>query len=179
MHLGIVLTRFTQDVNNFADGVFGAFGPLNDAHNGLVACLAFLQVFFWDEDVVGQRTVLGEQISIAFLYLQSTHEGFVTALHNFGNGGFSNVMLAAGKQCDLHYVAVHCMQAVAFGHQDRLATFLRLKDVLAVCFAAESAGHHLRRHVQRVAVAWLLLDEVVHEETFQYVHQEHLGRVGV
>ena len=161
------------------DEIARAVGPLHDADDGLVARLAFLQILLWNEDVVGQRAVLGEQVGVVLLHLKRADECLVAALQYLGDGGLADVVFLAGKQGDLYRVAIHGMQAVALCHQDGFAAFLWLEDVLAVGLAAEDASHHLRRHVQRIAEAWLLLNEIVHEQSLQHIHQQHLGRVGV
>ena len=178
VHLGGVLACLAEDVNDLANRVLCLVGPLHDAHHGLVARLALLEVLLGDEDVVGQRAVLCEEVGIALLHLQGSHEGLVATLEYFSDGSLADVVFPAGQERDLHRVAVHGVEAVALGHQDGFAAFLRLEGVLAVGLAAEDAGHHLRWHVQGVAEARLLLDEVIHEEAFQHVHQEHLGPAG-
>ena len=179
VHLGGVLAGLAEDVHDLANGILGFVGPLHDAHHGFVARLALLEVLFGDEDVVGQGAVLGEEVGVALLHLEGSDEGLVAALENFGDGSLADVVLASGQERDLHGVAVHGMEAVALSHQDGFAAILGLEGVLAVCFAVEDAAHHLLRHVQRVAEARLLLDEIVHEEVLQHIHQQHLGRVGV
>ena len=179
MHFGIVLACLAQDVDDRAYRVLGPFRPLHDTHHGLVARLALLQVLLRDEDVVGKRAVLREQVGIALLHLQGADEGLVAALQYFGDGSLAHVVLSAGQQRHLHRVAVHCVEAVALGHEDGFASFRRLEGVLAVCLTVENAGHHLHGDVQHVAVARLFLDEIVHEQAFQHVHEQHLGRSGV
>ena len=82
---------------------------------------------------------------------------------------------AAGEERHAHRVAVHSVLAVALGHKDGFAAIFRLEGVLAICFAVERAGHHLRRHVQRVVSARLLLDEVIHEKPVEHIDEKHLG----
>ena len=69
MHLSIVLARLAQNVNHLAYRVLRSLGPLHDAHHGFVARLALLEVLLRDEDVVGERPVLSQEVGIALLHL--------------------------------------------------------------------------------------------------------------
>ena len=179
MHLGVVLACLAQYVKHLANRVLCSFGPFHDTHHGFVARLALLEVFAGNEDVVCQGAVLCQEIGIALLHLERSHEGLLAAAQYVGDGGFADVVLATGKERDLHEVAVHRVEAVALGHEDGFAAFLGLEGVLAVGLAVERAGHHLRGGVQGVVAARLFLDEVVHLQAFQHIHEEHLGRRGV
>ena len=163
MHLGIILAGLAKYVNHFANRVLGSVRPLHDTNHGFVASLAFFEVFLRDEDIVGEGAVLSQEIRVALLNLQSSHESLVASLDDVGHRSLANMVFTAGKQGDLNRVAIHRMQAVSFGHKDRFAAIGRLEGVLAVCLSVEDAGHHLRRHVQSVVPARLFLDEIVHE----------------
>ncbi len=140
VHLGGVLASLAEDVNDLADRVLCLVRPLHDADHGLVARLALLEVLFGDEDVVGQRAVLCEEVGIALLHLQGSHEGLVATLEYFSDGSLADVVFPAGQERDLHRVAVHGVEAVALSHQDGFAAFLRLEGVLAVCLARPSGA---------------------------------------
>ena len=88
-------------------------------------------------------------------------------------------MLPACQHGNLYPVTVHGMHTVALGHQNGFSAVLRLKGVLAVGFTVEYTFHYLCRCIKLVAETGLFLDIVIHQQRLQYIHQQHLGRMGV
>ncbi len=175
MHLGVVLARAAQDVNNLSHGILGVFRPFHNLHHGLVARLSLLQVGLRDEDGVGQRAVLGEQIGIFAAHLQRAYEGSVRTLNDFRHLCLAHMIPAAGQQGGLHDVAVHGMQAVAFGHQNGFAAIGRLQGVLSVRLAVEGAFQYLCGAVGHIYVALHLFNIVIQLQFVQNVQTEHFG----
>ena len=64
VHFGGVVSGFSQDVNDLADGVLCLVGPLHHLDDGFVACFSTFQFLFGDKDVVGERTVFRDKESV-------------------------------------------------------------------------------------------------------------------
>ena len=57
MHLGGIVSGFSQDVDNLTDGILGLVGPFYYLDDGFISRLPAFQLLFGNEDVIGQRAV--------------------------------------------------------------------------------------------------------------------------
>ena len=57
MHLRIVIAGFAENIDDFAQRILGAFGPLDDAYHGLVVVASAVQMLARDKDIVRQGFV--------------------------------------------------------------------------------------------------------------------------
>ena len=124
VHLGGVVSGFSQDVNDLTDGVFSLIRPFHYLDDGFVACFSTFQFLFGDEDVVGQRTVFRDKESVGFGNFQCSYEGIVGAFQYFDDFAFGFTSAAFGIKGDAYFVACHGVCRVAFGHENGVtATF--------------------------------------------------------
>ena len=178
MHLGVVVSGLSQDVDNLTDRVLGIFRPFGDFHHGLVAILSALQHVAWNEDVIGQRTVFGEEESIELVHLQCAHKGVLGTFDDFYHFAFYLASLSLGGKGNLHLVAMHGMSGIPFGNEDGFATVFRQERVLSVALALELSGQDDAVVVQLEMSVLHHLNEVVFCHFIQDVQAEHLQRMG-
>ena len=179
MHLSGVLARLPQDVHDLSHGVLAVAGPLDDFHYRLVARLALLQFPHGNEDIVGQRAVLGKQVGIVLAHLQGAHIGPVGTLHDFHHLSLTHVVAATGHHGCLHHIPVHGFHRVALSHEEGFAAIRRHKGILSVGLPAEHALHDLRRRIEVVVVLGLFHDKIVEQQFVQHVHAQNLGRMRI
>ena len=179
VHLRLVLARLSQHLHHFADGVLGVGRPFLNLHDYLVALLGALHVSAWNQNVVGQRAVLSNQIGQVAMNLQAAHELFVGTFQDLGHLSLAHMVAATCHHGHTHTVAIHGMHRVTFGHQYGLSALVGLEGVLAVGLALEHALHHLALLLQAVVVLGFLGQVVVGEHLLQHIHAQHLGRMGV
>ena len=153
VHLGVVLALASEDVNDLADGALRVGGPFRYLDHRLVALLAVLEFILWNKYVGGQRAVLGDEETKAFLHLQFAHESVLGALQNFDDLGLARMSVAACQHRHLDAVAVEGVEAVALAHEDGLAAVVGHEGVAAVAFALKRTLHHLRAHGAVVGAA--------------------------
>ena len=178
MHLGVVVSGLSQNVNHLTDRVLGILRPFGDFYQGLVTILSTLQHIAWNEDVIGQRAVFGEEESIELVYLQRTYKGILGTFDDFYHFAFYLASLALGGERDFHLVAMHGMSGIALGNEDRFATVFRQERVLSVALALELTGQDNAMVVQLEVSVFHYLNEVVFCHFIQDVHAEHLQRMG-
>ena len=178
MHLGGVVARAAQDVYDLSDGVLGLVGPFDDLHHGLVAALAAFQFVFGDEDVIGQRAVLGDEEGIRLGHFERAHEGVVGPLQYFDNFAFGAASASFGIEGYLHAVAGHGMGRVAFGDEDGVAAAVGDEGVLAVALALEDTRHLHAVDIELVFVLFGFVDVVVVLQLVKDVHTKHFQRMG-
>ncbi len=180
VHLGIILASTSQDIDNLTNGILAILRPFRNLYNGLVTCLAIFQETFGYEDIVGQGTVLSEQVGKVLLDLKRTYETLVRTLHNLHNLSLTHMMLATSHHRGFHAISVHGVHTVSLSHQDRFATLIRLESILSVSLTMEDTLHDLgSSYIHTVAVARFLDDKVIHHHFLQNVHAEHLGGMSI
>ena len=140
VHLGVVLAVASQYVLDLAEGRLLVFGPLGDAHDGLVAVLGALELLARDDDVGGEELRVGVQHTELLLEADSADEGLRVLLDNLGDDGLGFDAFAARGHGDGDLVAVEGVHGVALGHHDCLAVLVSDDGVLAVAAANEGAG---------------------------------------
>ena len=179
VHLGRIVARAPQHVDDLPDGVLRVVRPLGDTDDHLVAVLRSLEPFLGDEDVVGERPAFRQQEGIVSVDLQPSDEGVVGTFEDFDDLALALAVLAACKEGDAHLVVVHGVRRVAFRHEDGGAAVLGQEGVLPVALALERARHDLVGVLEFVAPFLGFADEVVGEHVLQDVQAQHLEWVGV
>ena len=137
MHLGIVLARAAQDVNDCPHGIVGLCRPFHYLHHGLVAVLSVLQFAAGDEYVVSQRAPFGDEEGIVAFHTQSSHKGVSGALYDFYHLTLFALSAPFGKESHLHTVSVKGMCRIPFGNAHRLAAIVGHEGVASVALALE------------------------------------------
>ena len=180
MHLGIVLTRLAEDIDDGADDVlmFG-IGPLYDLHDGLIVSLTALQLALGDDDVVDESGVLGDEEGPVLLDAQLTHDGVMGALDNLDDHCLLDVLVATGHIGHLHTVAIHRRHRVALGHEHRGAAIVGQERVAPVGLTTERAFLYLRLLIQAIGIVAHLREEIVPRHLLHRIDGEHLQRMGV
>jgi len=178
VHLGGVVARTAQDVDDLSDGVLGLVGPFDNLHHGLVAALAAFQFVFGDEDVVGQRAVFGDEEGIRLGHFERAHEGVVGTFQYLDDFTFGAASATFGIEGYLHAVAGHGVGRVAFGNEDGVASAVGDEGVLAVALALEDTRHLHTVEVEFVFVLFRFVDVVVVLQFVEHVHAEHFQRMG-
>ena len=177
VHLGVVVARAAQDVDDLSDGVLGLVRPFDDFHHRLVAAPSAFQLVLGDEDVVGQRAVLGQQEGIALGHLQCAHETVVGALQHLQHLALGGFAAPAGVVSNAHAVVVHGMGGVSLGNEDGVAPVVGDEGVLAVALAHEASRHLHAALVQAVDVVLRLGDVVIFLQVGEDIHAQHLQRM--
>ena len=147
VNLGIVLAGAAQDVLDGADWAVGVLGPLDDAHDGLVASGATRQFVERDKDVGGQELAIGGKHSVVLLHIEGAHKHLLFALHNLDDLGLG--LHAGTHRADVHHhaVTVEGVHRVALSNHDGLATRIVVEHhtVLAVAATHENTRRHRAR----------------------------------
>ena len=107
MHLGIVVTRLTQDIDHRTDDVL-VFGirPLDDLHHGLVVGLTTLELPLGDDDVVDEGRVLWNEEGPVLIDTQPTNDLVVGALDDLNDHRLLDMFITTGHVGHLHTIAV-------------------------------------------------------------------------
>ena len=109
MHLGIVLTCLTKDINHRADNVFMLIiRPLHHFDNGFIIRLSALKFPLRDDDIVDEVWVLGNEEGHILLYSQLSYYLVVRTLYNLNDHRLLDMFVATGHIRYLHLVAIHC-----------------------------------------------------------------------
>ena len=180
VHLDVVVALLAQHVDDLADEVLRlGRRPLRDAHDGLLAGLAALQLLLRDEDVLSQLRAVGVEEGIVLLDLEDADGLLVLALDDLGDDGLAHVVGTARHHRHADAVAAHGHHRVALGDKDGLAATVGDERVLAVGLADEGALLHLRLQVQAVGAVLRLHHIVVPRHLVEGVDGEHLQRMRV
>ena len=139
VHLGVVLAVLAQDIDHLAARVARVVGPVGDAHYGLVAGGAALELGLGDEDVGGQIFGVGIERGKVLVDPQGADECLFLFLDNLRDDCLGFATLDTGGDGDADAVAVESVQGVALGHENRLAVVVGDHAVLAVAQAHEGA----------------------------------------
>ena len=108
MHLHIVVALLAQNVNHLADNVLRVLRrPLRNAHHGLLAVLATLQLLFRYQYVVHKDVAFGHQEGKVLLHLQLA-DGLVYLVRQYLNDhGLLDVFLATSHHGHPDAVTIH------------------------------------------------------------------------
>ncbi|CCX44431.1 unknown [Prevotella sp. CAG:1031] len=140
MHLGLILSAHTENIDNLATRVFVVVVPFGYADNGLVACLASFEPVARNENVSCQKFTVGQQISEIFIDFQRADKHLVFLFENFDDFSLRLGSTATGGDRHTHTVAVEGVHRVALGHEDSLGILVGYNGVFAVAAAHENAG---------------------------------------
>ena len=148
MHLSIVFTCLTQDVNDLTDDVLMILiGPLDNLYYSLVVGLTSLQLTLRDNDIVNNRRVGCYQEGYILFNAQLTNDRVVGSLHNLDNHCLFDMLIAARHERYFYMVAIHSRHRVTFGHKHRCTTIIRHKRVTSVSFSVEDTFLYLSLQV--------------------------------
>ena len=126
VHLHIIVTLLSENINHFADRtLIFLIRPFDDANDSLVIRFAAFQFAAWYDDVMGKDIARCHQVGNIFIHLQSSHEAIFSSFQNLIDLCFLNMILAACQESKFHSVAVESTHRVTFGNEDRFLTSLR------------------------------------------------------
>ena len=179
IHLHIIVTLLSENINHFADRTLVFLvRPFDDANDSLVIRFAAFQFAAWYDDVMGKDIARCNQVGNIFIHLQSSHEAIFSTFQNLIDLCFLNMILAASEEGELHTVAIERAHGVALRYEDRLLAAVRDDGVLAVGLAYELALHHLYTLVEAIGIVTYLGEVVIPSHLLHDVDSEHLERVG-
>ena len=151
MHLGIVLTRLTEDIHHRPDDVLMlVVRPLHHLHHSLVIRLTTFQFALGDDDVMHEGGVLRHQEGHILLHTQTTYDLVMGSLHNLDHHRLLDMLVATRHIRHLHTVAVHRRHRVTFSHEHRCTTIVGQERVSAIRLTTEHTFLHLGLQVQTI-----------------------------
>ena len=97
IHLCIVLTALSKDIDNFTHRILAVHRPLDQFHHSLITVLSTLEHILWNEYIAGHHTILCYEEGIMSLYMQFSDKCIMDTLYNLHNLPFTATTTATGK----------------------------------------------------------------------------------
>ena len=180
MHLGIVLTRLSEDIHHRTDDVLMfVVRPLYHLYHRLVVGLTTLQLTLGDDDVVDKSRILGHQEGHILLHPQTTYNLVTTALYDLDHHRLLDMLVTTSHIRHLHTVAVHRRHRVTFCHEHRRTAIIWQERVAAIRLTTEHTLLNLCLQVQTVGRVAHLREEVIPRHLLHRIDGEHLQRMGI
>ena len=180
MHLGIVVTRLTQDIHHRTDDVLMlGIRPLDNLYHGLIIRLTTLQLAFRNNNVMHEGAIGWNKESPVFLHTEFTHDLVMGTTHDLDHHRLLDMFVATGHIRHLHTVAIHRRHRVTLCHEHRRTAVIRQERVATVGLATEHTLLHLRLQVQAITIVTDLREEVIPRHLLHRVDGEHLQWMGV
>ena len=180
MHLGIVLTRLSEDIHHRTDDVLMfVVRPLYHLYHRLVVGLTALQLTLGDDDIMYEGRVLRHQEGHILLHPQTTYDLVMGSLHNLDHHRLLDMLVTTGHIRHLHTVAVHRRHRVTLCHEHRCTTIVGQERVSTIRLTTEHTLLNLCLQVQTVGRVAHLREEVIPRHLFHRIDGEHLQRMGI
>ena len=134
MHFSIVFSRKTKNIDNFADGIFIAAGPLDDAHNCFLTILRLVQAFHGNKNVGRNLFPIRNQEGKILRHLDHSNNGVPCTFYNFNYFAFRARFFALCKKVHLHRITMQSMVQVSHGYKNIFGIFVGYnKSVTVPC----------------------------------------------
>ena len=117
MHLGGVITSFTEDIKDFPTGILALTLPVGDAHHDLIVARRALGLIRRDKDIFSKLPIERYEEGVASRYLQASDIGRLTALQDLDDLHSLVFPAASTHEGDGYTVAVQCIRQRTIGER--------------------------------------------------------------